>query len=91
MSQLISKHALATVYLLYTDMAYEIEDEIDWSDGPLDNASLRDGQPSTGPGYIKPIVEDATNSHGLFVPEAEDHYELPVGSPLPFSKHIGVD
>jgi hypothetical protein len=63
-------------------MAYDVEDEVDWSDGPLGPAS------PDSPSRLNPILEEANNLEPLFMPENGDHYALPVGTPLPFSKHF---
>lgn len=66
-------------------MVYEVEDEIDWSDGPL--GSPTPTAPETAPSPVcyepEPVQTDATDR--LFVTETFDQYEVPLGSPLPTS------
>lgn len=63
-------------------MVYDLEDEIDWSDGPL-------GPPSPDcPIEQDNLHQEAADLEGLFIPEYGDRYELPTGTPLPFSKYI---
>jgi hypothetical protein len=63
-------------------MAYDLEDEVDWSDGPLGPAS------PDSPSPLNPILAEANNLEHLFMPENGDHHTLPAGTPLPFSKRF---
>jgi hypothetical protein len=64
-------------------MSYGVEDEIDWSDSPLDPPS---------PEVIEPVIDlsslspaPSVNSDELFVSGATDDYTVPPRSPVPFS------
>lgn len=72
-------------------MAYELEDEVDWSDSPLGPPSPESSGAAENTIGTQPVVEQPSDDHCIFVPETTDHYELPPGSPLPFSRHIPVD
>jgi hypothetical protein len=86
--QYIFTHTLTAIPLIGKDMAYEIEDEVNWSDGPLDPPSPDDAKPHAGPSQMVPAADDSSSSEGSFVPETADCHEIPTGSPVPFSKHI---
>jgi hypothetical protein len=72
-------------------MAYELEDEIDWSDSPLGPPSPEAHRAAEHPIGTWPAVEKPNDNHGLFVPENTDHYELPPGSPIHFSTHTPME
>jgi hypothetical protein len=61
----------------YIGMACYVEEEYDWSDGPLDPPSPE----AVGPSRASPFSQE---KHDLFVSETTDDCALPIGSPLPF-------
>jgi hypothetical protein len=67
-------------------MGYDVEDEVDWSDGPLGPASPEDFEPHAGPSQYAPNDIEAGYSDQPFMSTVGGHYQLPLGSPLPFSR-----
>jgi hypothetical protein len=86
--QYVSTLTLTAIPLIGKDMAYEIGDEVDWGDGPLDPPSPDEANPHAGSSQMLPAADDPSSSEGSFVPETVDCHEIPTRSPLPFSKHI---
>jgi hypothetical protein len=84
----ISTLILTVISLIGKLMAYDIEDEVDWSDGPLDAPSPEESRPHVGQSNVVHIANESSNSQDLFVSETADDYELPTGSSLPFSKYF---
>jgi hypothetical protein len=72
-------------------MAYEIEDEVDWSDSPLGPPSPEANRAAENLNGTQPAVEKPGDDHDLFVSENVDRCEIAPGSPLAFSRHISVD
>ncbi|KAH7070176.1 hypothetical protein FB567DRAFT_455901 [Paraphoma chrysanthemicola] len=61
----------------------EVEDEVDWSDGPLGPAS---------PEYLEPQTYAHAESGDLpqqCVEDEDGYHQVPAGTPLPFTFHIG--
>ncbi|KAH3954125.1 hypothetical protein HBH98_071750 [Parastagonospora nodorum] len=63
-------------------MAYEIEDEVDWSDSPLGPPSPEANRAAENLNGTQPAVEKPSDDPGLFVSENVDRYEIPPGLPL---------
>lgn len=77
-------------------MVYDVEDEIDWSDGPIGPPTPGVMEVATYSGCAAPQPVDTESTDELFVPETglfnEDlgdettnQYEVLPGSPLPIS------
>lgn len=69
-------------------MVYEIEDEIDWSDGPLEPQTPQGQEDAADPGCSNsnPQLDDTDPADSLFFAETFEPYEVPRGSPLPISR-----
>jgi hypothetical protein len=63
-------------------MAYSDEDEIDWSDGPLNPPSPEDTKPAASPSRLSPTTEDYHDYDSLFIPDAHERNTVPHGLPL---------
>ncbi|KAJ4310412.1 hypothetical protein N0V94_008469, partial [Neodidymelliopsis sp. IMI 364377] len=61
-------------------MSYEVEDEVDWSDGTLDPSPPKTENDS---GYVSPIVQDVDDVEHLFEPQVQAEYSIPHGTTLP--------
>lgn len=65
-------------------MTYEVEDEVDWSDG-----SFNDDPPSTftgttgDSGYVSPAGQEDDGPNYLFEAQDEEEYVIPSGTALP--------
>jgi hypothetical protein len=62
-------------------MAYQVEDEIDWSDGTLDEPPYISTAISGDSGYVSPAAHEDDGLDYLFEPQEEDH--VPLGTSLP--------
>jgi hypothetical protein len=67
-------------------MAYDLEDEVDWSDSPLEPEPPKDPKPTPQPTYRSPIAESDDELGTLFVSETADPYEVPSGTHIPSGK-----
>jgi hypothetical protein len=65
-------------------MPYEVEDEIDWSDGPLSPETAK--PPVTSNDHVQ-LVEEGRDVDYTSTSVSETPHELPRGSPLPFRAH----
>ncbi|KAH7078053.1 hypothetical protein BKA63DRAFT_509658 [Paraphoma chrysanthemicola] len=65
-------------------MGYGVEDEVNWSDGPLEPASPEHLEPQT---YAHVESGDVTQQ---CVEDEDSNYQVPAGTPLPFSMQIGL-
>jgi hypothetical protein len=61
---------------------YVDEDEVHWSDGPLDPPTPDFTEPSAGPSHLSPIAEHYDNEDSLFIADTDGHYNIPCGLPL---------
>jgi hypothetical protein len=80
-------HYSPTVWI----MAYADEDEIDWSDGPLDPPSPDSIEPTAGSGHFKPIAETYEEHDSLFIPDTEGQYNKPCGLPFDLGKKTAMN
>ncbi|KAF2828790.1 hypothetical protein CC86DRAFT_319856 [Ophiobolus disseminans] len=64
-------------------MACYVEDEVDWSDSPLNPVSPEHSDPHAGPSHTSAFHQ--TDTSDLFISETAEDNVLPVGSPLPFT------
>jgi hypothetical protein len=71
-------------------MAYADEDEIDWSDGPLDPPSPDFIEPSAGPSHLNPNAETYDEPDSLFISDTEGQYNIPCGLPLDSGQHLSL-
>ncbi|KZM26954.1 hypothetical protein ST47_g1888 [Ascochyta rabiei] len=63
-------------------MAYEVEDEVDWSDGTLHELLPSSAE---GPGdsvYVSPVMYEDDESDYLLKPQRNDHFEIALGTAL---------
>lgn len=63
-------------------MAYEVEDEVDWSDGTLDEPPSTSTAPSGDSGYVSPAAHEEDSLNYLFEPEEDSIADVPVGTVL---------
>jgi hypothetical protein len=66
-------------------MSYEIEDEVDWSDGTLDPSPPKTENDS---GCVSPVVHDVHDVEHLFEPQVQAEYSIPHGTTLPSSTRL---
>lgn len=71
-----------TFSLIY-NMAYEVEDEVDWSDGTLDEPPSTSTGVSGDSGYVSPVAQEDDGLDYLFEPQEEGDHDLPLGTALP--------
>lgn len=64
-------------------MAYEVEDEVDWSDGTLDEPPSTSTGVSGDSGYVSPTAHETDGLDYLFEPQEEDEHDVPLGTALP--------
>ena len=64
-------------------MPYQVEDEVDWSDGTLDDPPSTSDDALGYSGYVSPAVREDGGLDYLFEPQEEDKYQVPLGTPLP--------
>lgn len=64
-------------------MTYQLEDEVDWSDGTLDDSPSTAAGPSGDSGYVSSTILDDVNPDYLFEIQEEDEYGVPLGVALP--------
>jgi hypothetical protein len=63
-------------------MAYEIEDEVDWSDGPLEPPSPEDVKPPVDPSSLGPSPEVGHDENLVSLSDTYGEYNVPHGLPL---------
>lgn len=64
-------------------MAHEVEDEVDWSDGTLDEPRSTPTSISRDSGYISPSPQEDDGLDYLFESREEDQQQVPLGTALP--------
>ena len=64
-------------------MAYEVEDEVDWSDGTLDEPPSTSTGISGDSGYVSPAVHKDDGIDYLFEPQQEEEHDIPLGTAPP--------
>jgi hypothetical protein len=69
-------------------MVYEVEDEVDWSDGTLDPGPSFCPSIQADSGYINPTTHDDDGLDYLFEPQEQKQYQAPLGMTLPSCKQI---
>lgn len=93
-STLISLFSASGTYDLHifflSGMAHEVEDEVDWSDGTIDDPPITFTGASEDSGYVSLNVHNHDGLDYLFEPQEEDEYEVPLGTALPPSMPCSV-
>jgi hypothetical protein len=72
-------------------MPYADEDEIDWSDGPLDPLTPDFIEPTAVSSYLNTTAGHYDDQDSLFVSDTEGLYSIPCGLPLDPGKILATN